>query len=484
VPVPPYVLDARTPELVDGLARIREELDVPGPPAPEAQADAEAAARRVLEGLEASIGRERRDARGWDFVTIDPPGSRDLDQALHLERRASGGYRLRYAIADVAAFVTDGSSLDAAVWERGVTFYLPDERAPLHPTVLGEGAASLLPDEDRPALLWTIDLDPDGVAGEARLERAVVRSRAQLTYAGVQAALDRGQAGPVEQLLAEIGPLRQAIEAARGGVSLDLPTQRVRVDERGYRLEHEQVVPAMGWNAQMSLLAGMTAGAAMRDAEVGLLRTLPAPRDDVVRTVRRTARALGVDWPSGVTYAERVRTLDSDDPDEAALLVLAARGLRGAGYVALVPGEPVPAPDDLVHSAVAAPYAHVTAPLRRLADRYANEVCVALFAGGTAAASDLERLPDLPKAMAKARGREGAVARAVVDLVEALLLRQRVGEELAATIVASGEGRSTIVLPEPAVQTDLSEELPLGDEICVRVAGADPIARTVDLRPV
>jgi len=448
------------------------------------QAEAEADARRVLGGLEASIGGERSDGRDWDFVTIDPPGSRDLDQALHLERRSGGGYRVRYAISDVAAFVEGGSSLDADVWERGVTFYLPDARAPLHPPVLGEGAASLLPGEDRPALLWTIDLDAHGVAGEARFERSVVRSRAQLTYAGVQAAVDQGKAGAVEELLAEIGPLRQAIEAERGGVSLDLPTQRVQVDANGYQLEREQVVPAMGWNAQMSLLAGITAGTAMVDAGVGLLRTLPPPHDDVMRTVRRTARALGVEWPDGETYAERVRTLDGDDPDQAALLLLAARGLRGAGYVALVPGEPPPSATDLCHSAVAAHYAHVTAPLRRLADRYANEVCLALFDHGSPPTTVVDRLADLPKAMAKANGRESAVARAVVDLVESLLLQRHVGQVLTAAVVASGEGRSTIVLREPAVQTELPQELPLGDEIEVRVAGADPIARTVDLRPL
>jgi exoribonuclease R len=149
-----------------------------------------------------------------------------------------------------------------------------------------------------------------------------------------------------------------------------------------------------------------------------------------------------------------------------------------------VPGEVPPARDELTHSAVAAPYAHVTAPLRRLADRYANEVCLALFERRSVPSSVIERLPDLPKAMARARGREGAVARAVVDLVEALLLGRHVGQVLRATVVASGEGRSTIVLPEPAVQTDLAQELPLGDEIQVRVAGADPIARTVDLRPL
>jgi exoribonuclease R len=122
--------------------------------------------------------------------------------------------------------------------------------------------------------------------------------------------------------------------------------------------------------------------------------------------------------------------------------------------------------------------------LRRLADRYANEVCLALLQEGSVAPWVVDRLPDLPKAMAKARGREGAVARAVIDLVEALLLREHVGRMLAATVVATGDGRSTIVMRRPAVQTDVAQDLPLGDEVRVRVDGADPIARSVELTPL
>src|SRR6185503_18006855 len=129
------------------------------------------------------------------FVTIDPPGSRDLDQALHVARRpAGGGYRVSYAIADLAAFVRPGGPLDAAAWARGVTMYAPDRSTPLHPPVLSEGAASLLPDSERPAILWTHDLDADGVLVVTDVRRARVRSRARLDYAGVQAELDAGRA--------------------------------------------------------------------------------------------------------------------------------------------------------------------------------------------------------------------------------------------------------------------------------------------------
>src|SRR5918911_638852 len=126
-----------------------------------------------------AAGRARVDI---PFVTIDPPGSRDLDQALHIERRGDG-HRVRYAIADVGAFVAAGGALDRDTHARGVTVYAPDEKAPLHPPVLSEGAASLLPGEWRPAVLWTLDLDGAGELAATDVARGGGRSVAQPTYA-------------------------------------------------------------------------------------------------------------------------------------------------------------------------------------------------------------------------------------------------------------------------------------------------------------
>ncbi|HTD28695.1 MAG TPA: RNB domain-containing ribonuclease, partial [Xanthomonadaceae bacterium] len=139
--------------LDQGIAAIQQELKLPQefPPDVEAAA-AQAAANPRLPDL------DRTDIA---LVTIDPPGSMDLDQAMCLERNANG-YRVYYAIADVAAFVTAGDPIDIEANRRGETLYGANSRIPLHPTVLCEGAASLLPDQLRPALLWTIDLDKAG----------------------------------------------------------------------------------------------------------------------------------------------------------------------------------------------------------------------------------------------------------------------------------------------------------------------------------
>ncbi len=105
------------------------------------------------------------------YLTIDPPGSMDLDQAMHIDRFGTG-YRVRYAIADVAAFVSPGDPVDVEAHVRGETLYSPDLRTPLHPPVIGEAAASLLPDQVRPALVWTIDLDADGRQTAVDVKRA------------------------------------------------------------------------------------------------------------------------------------------------------------------------------------------------------------------------------------------------------------------------------------------------------------------------
>jgi exoribonuclease R len=88
-----------------------------------------------------------------------------------------------------------GGAVDAEVEQRGVTLYAPDRRVPLHPPVLGERAASLLPDGPRPALLWQLDLDDDGELTATDVRRARVRSRAQLDYEGVQRELDSARSG-------------------------------------------------------------------------------------------------------------------------------------------------------------------------------------------------------------------------------------------------------------------------------------------------
>jgi exoribonuclease R len=487
VPTPPIHIAAGAPagEVAAGMAAVRAEQGVPE----DFPALVEAAVTDALAVGDRAAGSgapapPRADRTDVALVTIDPPSSRDLDQAYGAERRRGGGIRVWYAIADVAAFVPPGGAIDAEAHRRGVTFYGPDRRIPLHPPALSEGAASLLPDGDRPALLWCIDLDGDGTPVATRCERGVVRSRAQLTYAEVSDAVAAGTADAQLGLLREIGERRLAAEAARGGVSLPIPDQVVAAGEDGHlRLAYDAPLPSEAWNAQVSLLTGMEAARIMLEGGVGLLRTLPPADDGTLARLRRSARALGVRWPQEGGYPAFVRALDPTSAAGAALLVQAARMLRGAGYAGFVDGK---APDDPGHAAVAAPYAHVTAPLRRLCDRAANEVVLALLAGADVpewAAAEVEALPEV---MAEATSRESSYARAALDLVEALVLRPSVGRRFAAVVIDVEDERAQVQLRDPAVvaRARAPRRCAPGDEVEVVVRGADPAARRVDLEVV
>ena len=341
-------------ELASALAALRESAEAPVDFPEDVIAEAEASTATVPE----------LDLRDIPFATLDPEGSRDLDQAFHLARDGSG-YTVRYAIADVPGFVAPGGAVDAEARRRGQTLYAADGSIPLHPRVLSEDRASLLADVDRPALVWTFALDSAGVVSTFRLERALIRSRAQLDYATTQMSLDRGEDGPAA-LLPEIGALRMEQERLRGGASLNLPDEEVvRAQDGTYAIERRSPLPVEEWNAQLSLMTGMAAATLMLDAGVGILRTMPEPDDAAFETFRHQTEALGRAWTTG-TYGEYLRNLDRADPMTLPVLEAASSLFRGAGYL-VFDGE---TPKDAVQAAIAAPYAHATAPLRRLVDRW------------------------------------------------------------------------------------------------------------------
>ncbi|WP_055613198.1 RNB domain-containing ribonuclease [Streptomyces phaeochromogenes] len=463
------------------LRALRTELDVPEAFGPRVLAEAERAAREPT--------LPAYDATDVPLFTIDPPTSTDLDQAMHLSRRPDG-YRVRYAIADVAAFVVPGGLLDAEAHRRVTTLYFPDGKIPLHPPVLSEGAASLLPDQTSPAVLWTIDLDADGRPTSTEVRRALVRSRAKLDYESVQKQLDAGTAEEPLALLKDIGLLREQQEVARGGISLNVPEQEITERDGAYELTYRAPLPADGWNAQISLLTGMAAAELMLAYGTGVLRTLPAAPDGAVGRLRRTARALRIDWPHHVSYAELIRSLDPHLPHHAAFLQECTTLLRGAGYTVFRDGV---IPDLTTHAAVAAPYTHCTAPLRRLVDRYASELCLAATAGEEPPEWVLAALDDLPKRMAEGTRRAGTAERECVDIVEAALLKDRVGELFDGTVVDVQEREptvGTVQLESPAVVARIKSEegagalpLPLGERLRVRLTQADPGSAKVLFAP-
>jgi exoribonuclease R len=214
----------------------------------------------------------------------------------------------------------------------------------------------------------------------------------------------------------------------------------------------------------------------MLDGGVGLLRTLPQARPEDVARLRRLAPALGVDWPADAGAGRVLAALDLTDPRHLAFLEEATALLRGAAYTP-VDGDPG---TETGHAGVGAPYAHVTAPLRRLVDRFGTEVCLALAAGREPDPAVTAALPELPALMTASDRRTRAVERAVVDVTEAWLLAGREGEEFDAVVVDADDGRGTVVLTDPAVRARCTgAELEPGTRVLVRLEEADVARRTV-----
>ncbi|MCO1658365.1 RNB domain-containing ribonuclease [Pseudonocardia sp. S2-4] len=457
------------PPATPDFAAIRAEFALPQEFPPEVLVEAERAAARGPAG-------ERVDATDLPLVTIDPPGSKDLDQALGVVRTATG-YRVHYAIADVGSFVRPGGALDAEVRRRGQTVYLPDGSVPLHPPTLSERAASLLPDGPRPAVLWTVELDGAAEPVSVDVRRALVRSAARLDYEGVQADFDAGRLHPALAGLPELGRMRRALALGRGAIELEMPEQEVVPDGAGWTVRVRARSAVEQWNEQVSLLTGASAAGIMIEAGVGLLRTLPAPDPEALAGFRRTAEELGVAWPDGAHPAEVLAGLPPSGAVPLAVRRAATALLRGARYTAFDTAAGVPVPEDPGHGGIGSTYAHVTAPLRRLVDRFGSELCLALAAGQEPPDWLRAALPALPEVMAASDALAGKVGRACVDRTEAGLLVGRIGERFEVVVLRAGgpEGEpGEVFLADPPVVARCAGAPRAGRTALVRLTAADP----------
>ena len=476
--MPPTSTNPDTALIERAFDHKREELGVRTRFPDEVLRAADEAAKR-----DPSAAPGRVDRTEVEFVTIDPPGSRDLDQALCIEQH-DGGFRVWYAIADVGFWVDRGGPIEKEAWLRGVTMYAPDHRDTLYPPALSEGAASLLPDAVKPSILFAFELDARAEIVSVAIERALVRSRAQLTYEGVLDHVENGEtrfagqpwAGSLTALKA-FGEQRRQREIERGGVSLPLATQHVEratAARLGYELEYEKPNASEDWNAHVSLLTGHAAALRMIEAKVGILRLLPPADPAAIETFRHVARALGFQWPREMGYPEFIRSIDVCAPHAATLVWQARRVMKGADYVAF-DGQ---VPPDPLHHALAMPYAHCTAPLRRLADRYVLDLVADVAAGQPPSPEDRPRLPEVARVMNDAETRGARLERAVIDIGEAWTLRSRVGEAFRAVVLGVHEGKVEVQIEDPPVRADAargqqSKWLDLGETISVRLASCD-----------
>ncbi len=520
-----------------GFAAIRAEFGVAGP----MPLNVEEAAKAAV-----PVSQGRRDATDLAMVTLDPASSTDLDQAFafSLEPGANGGMDLRhanivlhYAIADIGAFAPLGGVVETEAWKRGTTVYAPDGSVPVYPRILCQDRASLLPDGPRPCILLEVVVAPDGTPVLHNVERATVRSRAKLAYESTTKADLAPEAVELARRVTEA-------EDRRGAFRVELDEQEVVIDEElpmGLALRFAARAESEDLNACVSLAANMAVALAMIERGVGLFRVMNDPDAAELASLRRTARTLGVAWNRHESLRQVVPRLDVHNPKHIAFSISARRSGGGA-YYAVFPASALPAvalpasapslvvPTELVassvlsgespsalqgessdhvqveretsngarndhprptivlhegkpwHSAMAAPYAHATAPMRRLADRYVLELLLAEFSGDEASkVALLLKLFDLPAAMADADHRAAKVDRACLDYAECVILASRVGEIFEVTVLEVSREIAQFTIEDPCVLARIrvpkpkpgEPEVSPGDELTVRLDAVD-----------
>jgi exoribonuclease R len=453
-----------TDEIVEGLRGIRRQFDVPDEFPNEVLQAADEAAKRVP--------ASHVDRTDWPFVTLDPATSTDLDQAFHIEM-AGDDVLLHYAIADVAWFVDTGDALDQEAWKRGATQYLPDGKAGLYPPVLAEGAASLLPDGPRPAVVFHVRVGTDGRSKLDGAERSLIRSRAKLAYETVQPA-------QLPDAFPELARRIALAEEARGAARVEPLEQEVRALEAGgYDISFRPRLKSEDDNAAMSLATNLAVAEALFAAGTGLFRVMSEPDGRAEQRLRHTARALGIAWAADVDLRNFERSLNTKEPKPAALMMAIRRAGGGASYV------PFSAEQRPWHAAMAATYTHATAPLRRLADRYVVMATLAIANGGSVPDEIASAFTTLPDVMRRADDTANQIERSVIDLAEVALLSAQTQRTFEAVVTDVDDRGARIQLCKlPVVSRVDAHHVEPGSDLRVRLVSADIPARVAKFERV
>ncbi|MFY1829838.1 ribonuclease R [Myxococcus fulvus] len=456
-------------------------------------------------------GEQRRDLRAMALVTIDGEDARDFDDAVFVEEQP-GGWRLVVAIADVTHYVRERSALDAEALRRATSVYLPDRVLPMLPERLSNGICSLRPDEDRLCMVADMTFDTQGQRRSSTLYPAVMRSQARCTYNEVQDVLEgkdvphRNAFKPHFERMMSLARALMKMRKERGAIDFDLPEHKVVVGKDGLpeRMDKRERKDSHRLIEECMLAANEAVARFFQDEGLPTVyRFHGEPDEEKLAAFAALAQAYGfkLRFEDGVSSKELDAFISqlSGHPEQRALNQLLLRSMMQAVYTASKVGH---------YGLAAEHYLHFTSPIRRYPDLLVHRLLKAHWArqGRKPSLAVLEREEEKLEDMAmQCSDRERAamqVEREVVSFYAALMMKDRVGEEFAATIAAITDFGFFVELDEVHVEGLVKAEtlgpgskldkqthalvypngrrVRVGQKLRVRLLSANPTARKID----
>jgi ribonuclease R len=424
--------DAGDPRTISPLAAHTYDLPMAFSPAALRQAEA---ARPV------TAGDGRQDLRELPLVTIDGADARDFDDAVFATRDGTG-WHVVVAIADVAHYVRPGDPLDLEARNRGNSVYFPDRVLPMLPEALSNGLCSLRPGEDRACLAAHLWLDASGRLRRHRFERALMRSRARLTYEQVQTAADGAPDDATAPLLGSVieplyGAFAVLLEARekRGTLDLEVPEVQIRLDGTGRpvgavgraRLDSHRLIE------EMMIAANVAAAEALEQASAPCMYRVHDRPDPVkIEALVQLLESLGLARGRGVLAKPKdlTRLIRRLETPELVQLVstMVLRAQSQAAY----------SPHNLGHFGLnLGRYAHFTSPIRRYADLVVHRSLIRalkLGEGGLETMAGGEDWAELGALLSRRERRAMEAERSAMDRFLAILMASEVGSSFAATV--------------------------------------------------
>ncbi|WP_375463991.1 ribonuclease R [uncultured Methylobacterium sp.] len=467
-------------------------------------AEADAAEPASLEG--------REDWRALPLLTIDPPDAKDHDDAVMAEPDPDpanpGGFRVTVAIADVAAYVRPGSHLDREALERGNSVYFPDRVVPMLPERISNDLCSLREGEARPALAVRMVIQADGTKRRHSFHRVMMRSRAKLSYAQAQGAIDgHGDDATAPLLEPALRPLWAAYAAlkqardARGPLALDLPERKVLLTADGAvdrvivpdRLDAHRLIE------EFMIQANVAAAETLEAARQALIyRVHDEPAIEKMRGLGEVLASIGIKLPK-------------EGALRPALFNRILAGVAGTEHAVFInevvlrsQAQAVYAAENLGHFGLnLRRYAHFTSPIRRYADLVVHRALIAagrLGPDGLSPDVSVADLAQIGEQISAAERRAMAAERETIDRLIAHHLADRVGATFSGQIAGVTRAGLFIKLAETGadgfvpistlgadyfrheearhalVGERTGETFRLGDRVEVRLVEAAPVA--------